>query len=434
MCSDELSKKLDESADVLRGAVLELRQQLPLDRQTQLGVAGHLHKDARAYFAYTCSDEILRTLHRLPHWKRFTQERRETQQAESSGQACLDELEVEAVSQEQRTCLRKLVETLVDLICFSDTNQADYYRLYLVCRELETALGALSDMQEFLACDSRNLASGIKGFTDFIDKIEDGIRQSLAPGAPEGWDWFLRPHRKASDLRVGRVFTSWKSRFTKALKKADLADRIALGFTYFGWYGTASKWIHSLSVRTTPRVSLLDVEKHCWAIFVSASEVVFHCYELTGLPLGENAEKLKELTQVPDELARFMDAFLMKSANVGDFVIAQGTTAEVVDKSTSEYGYCSVEVEFLGDSPVPQLKRDWVPAFHVRLLMTAGEAPALLSEYLGSRPAFADVAAVFDKSLVALRRALRQVAVRGHVDDFQRFVISRIATRGKDAK
>jgi hypothetical protein len=72
---------------------------------------------------------------------------------------------------EQSFRARKLSEILIELICFSQTNEADYYRDYLRLKELDTAVRSLCDQEEFFGFRRRN--------TEYhVDWIERDIRSA----------------------------------------------------------------------------------------------------------------------------------------------------------------------------------------------------------------------------------------------------------------
>jgi hypothetical protein len=80
---------------------------------------------------------------------------------------------IEAVYDEQSLWVRKLIEILVNLINFQDTNFNEAFRIYLSAENLELFLGKQKDFKDFYAFASGNIESSIQ---DYLQRIETDLK------------------------------------------------------------------------------------------------------------------------------------------------------------------------------------------------------------------------------------------------------------------
>jgi hypothetical protein len=65
---------------------------------------------------------------------------------------------------------------------------------------------------------------------------------------------------------------------------------------------------------------------------------------------------------------------ISKKLEKGDFVLANGPyLGEVIDITTSDFGYESYLVQYLVEAPLEGIDEDWVPSFEVQLFMKRAE-------------------------------------------------------------
>src|SRR4051812_35923688 len=121
-------------AGLLLEAGTELQSFLPVDETGYLHVAGIAHADGRAYFSYSVADELLATSVAILRWLQLLidMEKPGQESARFWTQSILDE---------QNARVRKLVEVLIDLICFRETNEDPYYRHLMLLHELGEVRG-----------------------------------------------------------------------------------------------------------------------------------------------------------------------------------------------------------------------------------------------------------------------------------------------------
>ena len=75
--------------------------------------------------------------------------------------------------------------------------------------------------------------------------------------------------------------------------------------------------------------------------------------------------EMHDSNTVPAELA---GSLKKKPAEIGDVVWVQGDYAEVLNVSTSKYGYLAYLVRYIERSPLADVPEDWFAGFEVRLI------------------------------------------------------------------
>ena len=86
----------------------------------------------------------------------------------------------ESILDEQNGRIRKLVEALMDLICFRETNEDAYFRHLLLLRYLNRARGTQNDLKDFYACPNRNIEAQVERAAEEISDLESSGRLELA--------------------------------------------------------------------------------------------------------------------------------------------------------------------------------------------------------------------------------------------------------------
>ncbi len=87
---------------------------------------------SRDYFVYAALDEVQKAAIALLQWTEVLEgDHDDPSSDDPEGRVILA-----SVRDDQRLRIRKLVELLVDAICFSESNEPPYYRHYLLLRDL----------------------------------------------------------------------------------------------------------------------------------------------------------------------------------------------------------------------------------------------------------------------------------------------------------
>jgi hypothetical protein len=340
---------------------VELRNSLPVDEVGFLRVVGRSHHDARAYYMYSVADELMAASAAVFRWLELLEK------MEEPG-ATSDRFWTESIADEQSFRIRKLVEILTDLINFRQTNEQPYYRHMLLLKDLRAARSTQRDLLQFYACPNENIASQVRRLAEDSAAVEAAGDIDLADC------WYLprkTPMSAAALATVspGRVFSSARDRLKTALKQASADEKLALGISYDRLYARVSGDIHF-----TP-AGKLDVDVEAVSVAtdqcgILGLQVLVAVQRLLGEAPGERNQAVRRLLDNNPYPSELSDAMTRGTACVGDFVLAYGDLAEVLDTAESEFGYRSYKVFYLDESPMPDITADWFPAQNVRVLFT----------------------------------------------------------------
>jgi hypothetical protein len=90
---------------------------------------------------------------------------------------------------------------------------------------------------------------------------------------------------------------------------------------------------------------------------------------LDAVPAGIN-ETLRDSFERNEYPARVLRARTAGRAAVGDFVLAGGDLAEVIEVRESPFGYEVYKVNYLVERPLPEVDGDWLLAEHIERFYT----------------------------------------------------------------
>lgn len=344
---------------IWRGAH-DLRESLGLKEPDFRMVAGYSHLDAKAFYLYAVLDEIQKTGVAIRQWMEFLEDPGDGVEFNPEDQ--VHRMILESVLDEQDFRKRKLLEVLVDLVCFRRTNEQDYYRHYMLLQELRSSLTVQEDFRRFYGFTSRRLAANMEPEIEWVQQLEGGAID-LAKC------WYLRhPRRLGNNPQPGQLFSSFRRRLTLALSEATEAEKLVLGLSYYS-YSQTSSGIHFQVLRQRFSNWLEEGRIDISRIGVLALNVLAACQELLGdVPDGINRQA-REVLEDSEEIVDMFESAVGRRAIQGSFVLAYGEKlAEVIDTKSSEFGYESYRVRFLEDSAPLGIEDDWLPPQEVRRL------------------------------------------------------------------
>lgn len=267
---------------------------------------------------------------------------------------------------------RKLTEVLVDLICFSSTNEPEYYRDYFRLRELDATVRSLIDQDEFFGFRRRNSEHSVDWLVKDIVAGETKLDVSKR--------WYLKhpgPFQKKWKTR-GVEFSSFRQRYIRSLELALPNELGALGKTYVHAYGSMSSDVHF-----TPQETSWDFDPD--AVYLGFNRVgllcfaiLIRCQHLLGVvPDGSNAQlrKIHDENRGPAEI---VGQLKQEKAAVGDFVWAHGDICEVIEIRRSELGYVRYLLRYIERPPIPEIMEDWFAGFEILLVAKRSAAEKTL--------------------------------------------------------
>jgi hypothetical protein len=279
---------------------------------------------------------------------------------------------------------RKLMEVLVDLILFGNTNSAAYYRDYLLHQELIDVLRAQRERERSYGAPSFNYQHQIERTRNAVAELEkNGLDlnktwyRSKADGKPS------KPIAAVNKISMAGLSSSFATRLRGALRATTDHERIALGFNYYTGFAQASRGVHAggdLQRQAPQRVPSAQP-------IMLAMGILLRAHELCGVDPLPDIVGLKKLVESADAEV-FAKRESEPRAQVRDLVIAAGELAEVIDETEGlDTKYKSYKVRYLSKPLLPDVPEDWHISREIAVVATAAQfwadvekhAPALLS-------------------------------------------------------
>lgn len=334
----------------------DLRDVLNLSENDFRSASGFSHADARAWYLYGALDEIMRANVVLRQWAELLVADDEGEESKQGDPPYLRRVILETVLDEQDLRRRRLMELLVDLICFRETNEQDYYRHYLLLRFLRDHLTATLDFKDFYSLSSRRLRAQLEGPMRWASDLET---TKIDPQR----SWYRQDGVTLSESTPpAALFTSFRTRLKSALQTGTANEKLVLGTSYYG-YSSASGGIHYYPDRRPNRYELLTQARQGIPMTgVLALNCLVACQKLmANVPEGVNRQLLQTLENSP-EIRQIFEGQVSGRAKVGDFVLAYGQyLAEVERTKVSDFGYESYRLRFLEEHPPRGIECDWLP-------------------------------------------------------------------------
>ncbi len=345
-------------------AATDLRSKLAIDETFYRFTSGFGVGNPRDYYLYGVLDEVVKAATAAIRWEEILSDEDETEDIageDSDEMIRLERLVTESVADEQALWQRKLSEHLVDLICFTQTNDEEQYRGYLAAAQLSAYLRLQQDFRDFHASKSAN-----------VDKTIGLCIDVLRPIAAKTRPWYLHERLDLeSELRLSsQVFAPFRPRYKQALPLANQAERVQLGVSYDRSYSRNSRSLHANVGGVRYDLTRGDLRRNSEHVCLIAAQLVVRAYELTGEEPTDVSESLvKVLGGDLTDADQLLTARHVRDHEIGDLVLAYGDLAEVVDVAESEFGYRSYKVKYLSKPPIPDISEDWFPAEYVQRIV-----------------------------------------------------------------
>ena len=266
---------------------------------------------------------------------------------------------IEAIIDTQNVILRKHIESLVNLINFSNFNKEEAYRIFLNAENLEHFLGRQADFGTFYESRSGNIDSSIK---EFSDRIYKDLKNLDIPNI-----WFLQ---KNWDKRKGPpVFESLRKRFIDALPYATDDEKIVLGISYNDFFGDFSASAHaSAGSRIDEKHQKFNtIEKNISLISLLGQHIISRANRLMGFNDSHDFIQIMRkdgTSDAPKLMQRFRKIF-----HPGDLVLAMGDLCEIMACKQSRFNYTACRIKFLTKPPLAETPDDWLPAAFVIMVL-----------------------------------------------------------------
>lgn len=270
------------------------------------------------------------------------------------------ELQLESLIDEQSVWQRKLVEGLVSLICFNETNHNSYYYHYFLLKDLEHYQSLKKEQRDFFFGRNLSRENAIEILMEKIRLAENSIDDISKC-------WYLYFKKSIDEYKKGSLLSSVRNRLLKALKIANPREKTAIGYNYEISFAETSRNIHFNPIRSDLNDTVSRFKfgiAQCGSLITS---ILCRSQQLSGItPKGLNKY-----------ISRINNKQISKSnptvgiAKVGDFVLAGGLyIGEVIEIEKSIFGYESYCVKYLDERPLKEISEDWFPSFNVQLYIS----------------------------------------------------------------
>ena len=349
-------------------AATDLRNALNIDEVRFRRMAPSAWQDPRPAFIYRVLDEVQKAGICIHDWYETLKD----QESPLNPADHMTRLVSQWLLDEQNFRARKLTEVLVDLICFSATNEAEYYRDYLQLHELDPTVRSLIDQDEFFGFRRRNSEYSVDwAVKDIIAgeaKLDVSKRWYLENPVPFQQKWKTR----------GVKFSSFRQRYIRSLELALPNELGALGKTYIHAYGSMSSNVHFTPQETSWKFDPEAVYLGFNRVGLLCFAILIRCQHLLGVvPDGPNAQ-LRKIHDENTGPAEIVGELKQEKAEVGDFVWAHGYICEVMEIRRSKLGYVNYLLRYIERPPIPEIREDWFAGFEIRLVATRSAAEKTL--------------------------------------------------------
>ena len=353
MVSEEEVKLWDFYLSVGVMGAEELRKELGLDELNFQRLAPNLNQEPKKYFLYRVLDEIQKAALKIGDWKEYLSE------AESDK---LQRIDYETIIDDQQFRARKLAEVLVDAILFSTTDDQAHFGDYFLLHELNECARSQEDRYEFWGFHNKNSEWSANWLCEEIRKLE---KAGLDPKTR----WYIKDGAGLSEkwTKKGVPFSTFRDRYKKLLPIALPSEFNTLGKSYIHAYGM-SKDVHFTPHDTSSSFDEEQIFRGVDRVGLLILALIVRCQLLLGrVPDGIN-KRYREMHDSNAEPARLAHSLKTKPAEIGDIVWIRGDYAEVLNVTTSKYGYPAYHVKYIERSPLADVPEDWFAGFEVKLV------------------------------------------------------------------
>lgn len=331
----------------------ELRKELGLDELNFRRLAPNLNREPKRYFLYRVLDEIQKAALKISDWKEALSE------IESDK---MQRIDYEAIIDDQQFRARKLAEVLVDAILFSTTDDQAHFGDYFFLHELNECARSQEDRYEFFGHHNKNAEWSANRLCEEIGNLE---KAGLDPKSR----WYVKEGHVLNEkwTKKGVPFSSFRDRYKKILPIALPSEFNTIGKSYIHAY-SMSKDVHFTPHDTSSSFDEEQIFRGVDRVGLLILALTIRCQLLFGrVPEGMNKRyrEMHDSNTAPAELAQSLKA---KPAEIGDIVWIHGDYAEVLNVTTSKYGYPAYHVKYIEHAPLGEIPEDWFAGFEVKLV------------------------------------------------------------------
>jgi hypothetical protein len=242
------------------------------------------------------------------------------------------------------------------LVLFSQKDQENLYEHFLLLEEIVGATGYNADIKKYHGEPSDWVQATLDAAVAEARKVERSILEQEA--------WYAGNYKRPVDANKWRNLLSGVGpRLERAFPVMTDFEKMALGATYFEAFSVPSRSVHFQPASLGYEMPSIVVAEGT-RLGLVAMAALRRIHILLGRPISPPLDQVTRVLESSHEGQLFLDRVNVRGdIDIGDFVVARGYLGQVADVRTSGYGYRSVQVDFLAETPLPNLATSW---FRVR--------------------------------------------------------------------
>ncbi|BFT72336.1 hypothetical protein [Paenibacillus sp. P36] len=305
---------------------------------------------------------------------------------------------IQAVFEEQQLWGRKLLEALVDLILFGETNNEQYYKHYLLINELKTMMNQNDDWTEFFGKPSNNLEFQKKIWVKSIADCEPFIELSKC--------WYLKDKKSISKTpKVNKNVETLRQKLIRAMSQTTAREKLIFGLSYRN-YTHLSESIHFDTNRDKSFPNENDIIQNMGKIWITILCVINRVQNLIGAIPDGFKDEFNSLLSLPTNEENLILQITGDFYQIKDIVLLDNKELCMIqDVIVSKYGYKLFKVSYLEHTIRPEPYEEWI----------AGNMMSLILKYSDHKKAQANDPSIYEY--------LKSVAEEEYLQHYSAFIV-----------
>lgn len=312
-------------------------------------ISGISFWDSRWFYLYSILDDILRIGIWMFRWNEHIWDWSELVDEKKDG---LTRLTLESLFYEQLYWKRKMIEHLINISHFLNSNDQVIYKLFLYFIDLHKSISRRSDLEEFyeLKGDKAN-----KNLNHHIEYLFNEINH-LATSNNINMVWFSPLTLPLSKIpTLNWLFKSTRSLYRECLlfHKSDYNRRMLLGESYKTNYWSTSLYMHASLWEPIQSIAIRDIKTLLEEIGLLNIVLLLDIYNLLGLETNWDLWNVKKVFEHDDISA--LNSYKSKldlQYEEWDLIFISNQLAEIKESFCSQYWYKYYKIEYLVNSPL----------------------------------------------------------------------------------
>ena len=264
----------------------------------------------------------------------------------------------ESIVDEFEVRFRRLQEYLCNLICFSQTNEQKYFKLFFASEDLANIKFANQDIDEFFGHPIENFSFQ---YNELLKRCK-----TLISELDKSKCWFLNPGVNFGSEPTQTIMSSFRQRFKKALLVANDGEKVVLGPTYKVGYGGTSKSAHASVEEHLRDYNAEDVKHKIGKIPIICLNILQRISEIGNIEWPKNFINLLETARSGEGARKGIFSVTQGNYEAGDLVTTEGgDVAEILRADKFRYGYKCYLVKYIFNSKIPDISEEWLPPRYI---------------------------------------------------------------------